>query len=109
LQRVLCGKNWAWSCKGFTTWSGKTPRHGALLESRFNKSPKRRDAQRGAMAVTTPAAMRRHSRSFSLERGVPLRQIVTQRSDLEELQYDFMMAVRSLARARWKRTHTQGT
>ena len=43
-----------------------------------------------------------------LERGVPLNQIVTQRSDLEELQFDYDGAWRSLARARLEDGHDQG-
>ncbi|WP_439148703.1 YjbH domain-containing protein [Sulfitobacter sp.] len=59
------------------------------------------------MAMTLPPQIEKLTVVFQ-RRGVPLSRVVTMRSDLEELQFDYDGAWRTLARAKIEDAHDQG-
>lgn len=59
------------------------------------------------MATTLPPEIEQLTVVFQ-DQGVPISRVVTQRSDLEELQFDYDGAWRTLARARIEDAHDQG-
>ena len=59
------------------------------------------------MATTLPPEIEELTVVF-LKNGVPISRVVTQRSDLEELQFDYDGSWRTLARARIEDAHDQG-
>ncbi|HBM40668.1 MAG TPA: YjbH domain-containing protein, partial [Sulfitobacter sp.] len=103
LQRVLAEDGL--ELQGFTMSGNRATVR--VENTRFDNEVQAAGRTARAMAVTLPPAIEEFTVVF-LERGVPLNQIVTQRSDLEELQFDYDGAWRSLARARLEDGHDQG-
>ena len=103
LQRVLAEDGL--ELQGFTMSGNRATVR--VENTRFDNEAQAAGRTARAMAVTLPPAIEEFTVVF-LERGVPLNQIVTQRSDLEELQFDYDGAWRSLARARLEDGHDQG-
>jgi len=91
--------------QGFTMGGGQAT---VRIENiRWNNDPQAAGRAARVMATTLPPEIEQLTVVF-LDKGVPISRVVTQRSDLEELQFDFDGSWRTFARARIEDAHDQG-
>ena len=91
--------------QGFTMGGGQATVR--IENTRWNNDAQAAGRAARVMANTLPPEIEQLTVIFQ-DKGVPISRVVTRRSDLEELQFDYDGSWRTLARARIEDAHNQG-